>query len=254
LHHTRSIHRREGAYPVSQTATSESDKSSSPTVSTAHSTDSEAANNAPKAYDRTPSSSHQIESDSEADNDVPDISVVRLGRNSRQLERDGSVSDAPVSPSYKRRTFDGANSELDTPTRSSRHRESGTDAPSPPPKTARDSFTPKRFSALPRTPSLSSGSAQRSSNGTQYSGTTYSSRTPSPSPRQAQSPRPRIKSTNPPAMFCAEIFSYKSSLERCRLYAEKINELYMYDSGLGDWTIETRHRGTLLADASGAVY
>lgn len=54
--------------------------------------------------------------------------------------------------------------------------------------------------------------------------------------------RHKIKSQNPPAMFCAEIASRNTPLERCILYAQKINELYLYDSGLEDWTIETRHR------------
>jgi hypothetical protein len=61
-----------------------------------------------------------------------------------------------------------------------------------------------------------------------------------PAPR----PRPKIKSRYPSAMYCSEVFSRKTSGERCAIYAQKINQLYMYDSGLGDWIVETRIRGT----------
>ncbi|KAG5646470.1 hypothetical protein DXG03_003520 [Asterophora parasitica] len=60
--------------------------------------------------------------------------------------------------------------------------------------------------------------------------------------RSDNTTRPKIISQHPPAMFCAEITTRKTSLERCALYAQKINELYMYDSGLGEWTLETKMR------------
>lgn len=51
----------------------------------------------------------------------------------------------------------------------------------------------------------------------------------------------------PSAMFCNEIHAggrkKLSSSEKCAIYARKINELYMYDCGLTEWTVEMRFRG-----------
>ncbi|PFH52633.1 hypothetical protein AMATHDRAFT_2028 [Amanita thiersii Skay4041] len=118
--------------------------------------------------------------------------------------------------------------------------------PSPPPKSFRNSLTTnlKRLSSLPRTPSLSSRSGKRSSIDTRRS-----SRTPSPSchhqpDSMAPSQRQKIISRNPPAMYCHEVYSCKSAMERCEIYARKINELYNYDTGLSDWLYEAKSRGS----------
>ncbi|KIY45876.1 hypothetical protein FISHEDRAFT_76114 [Fistulina hepatica ATCC 64428] len=50
-------------------------------------------------------------------------------------------------------------------------------------------------------------------------------------------PRKMIRAITPACMQCPEIHSAKTSLERCLIYASKINELYHYDSGLGDWIV-----------------
>ncbi|CAL1702154.1 unnamed protein product [Somion occarium] len=95
----------------------------------------------------------------------------------------------------------------------------------------------KRFSALPRTPSFTSLSvASRSQR----------SRTPSPSyPRNImRSPKPRIKTRYPAALQCQDIVGKKNASERIRLYADRINELAMYDCGLGDWVMTMKLRGT----------
>ncbi|KDR83419.1 hypothetical protein GALMADRAFT_235540 [Galerina marginata CBS 339.88] len=114
------------------------------------------------------------------------------------------------------------------------------EAPSPPPKSFRNSLSNnfKRISALPRTPSLSSRSGRRSSGSTRYS------RTPSPSLRHA--PHPSVKkiiSSNPAALFCHEVHSQNTTLQRCAIYATKINELYIHDCGLSEWVVETKTRG-----------
>lgn len=97
----------------------------------------------------------------------------------------------------------------------------------------------KRFSSLPRTPSrrsekrLSAGS--RSSNA--------SSMSPLPEvPPLPRSPPPihKIVSPWPSAMFYADVVAKKTALERSLGYAEKINELYIYDCGLSDFLEETR--------------
>jgi hypothetical protein len=112
--------------------------------------------------------------------------------------------------------------------------ENNGDAPSPPPKSLRNSLK-KRFSALPRASSRSSRSGRVSSE--------YSSRTPSPSLRL--SPAQKIKSTNPAALFCHEVYSQNTTLQRCAIYTAKINELYIHDCGLSEWLIETKTRGSL---------
>lgn len=128
-------------------------------------------------------------------------------------------------------------------------RSSNNSAPSPPPKSFRNSLTTslKRFSTLPRAPSLSasrsSKESKRSSNGTHYS--TRSSRTPSPSPRPSHHKRVKRKKTlepNPAAMFCHEVYQQRTTAERCAIYTTKINELYWYDCGLSDWLIEMKYR------------
>ncbi|KAH9482420.1 hypothetical protein JR316_0004520 [Psilocybe cubensis] len=120
------------------------------------------------------------------------------------------------------------------------------DAPSPPPKSFRNSLTNnlKRFSALPRSPSLSSRSRPSS-------GSTRYSRTPSPSLHHAPPPPPpnrasfqKIHSTNPAALFCHEVNSQHTTIQRCAIYVAKINELYVHDCGLSEWVFETKSRGS----------
>ncbi|KIM45873.1 hypothetical protein M413DRAFT_440927 [Hebeloma cylindrosporum] len=118
--------------------------------------------------------------------------------------------------------------------------ENNGDAPSPPPKSLRNSLTNnfKRFSTLPLTPSLSSRSGRISSE--------HSSRSPSPSQHHPPAPLPaaqKSKSTNPAALFCHEVYSQNTTMQRCVIYAAKINELYTHDCGLSEWVVETRSRG-----------
>ncbi|KAF9534937.1 hypothetical protein CPB83DRAFT_843183 [Crepidotus variabilis] len=114
-----------------------------------------------------------------------------------------------------------------------------TDVPSPPNKSLRQSITKniKRLSALPRAPSISSKSDRRLS-----SEMRYSSRTPSPR-HSGDSPQlsfKKIKSTDPAALFCHEVYGQNTTLQRCYIYASKINELYLYDCGLSDWITEMK--------------
>lgn len=104
----------------------------------------------------------------------------------------------------------------------------------------------KRFSSLPRTPSLSSSMARPPSPPTRN--VSLAVQHPQVIHEEETQPRPRrpphrFKSRNPPAMSCADVTNKKSPLERCGLYARKINELYIYDCGLGDWLLESKFRG-----------
>lgn len=174
---------------------------------------------------------------------VPPITVIKPMQHIEEQDarEEQDVSTDMISSSTPRRhvTDDFSTRRPQSPLYQGRHAET----PSPPPKSFRNSLTTnlKRLStSLPRTSSLSSKS-RRSSDA--Y----YSSRTPSPAMQSIPlpPPRPKIISSSPPAMFCTEISTKKTSLERCMVYAQKINELYMYDSGLSDWTIEAKQRGTL---------
>ncbi|KAG0705413.1 hypothetical protein DFH29DRAFT_276508 [Suillus ampliporus] len=104
----------------------------------------------------------------------------------------------------------------------------------------RSALTMKRFSSLPRTPSqmslnqLSTGSKR-------------SSRTPSPplvdhAVLRAPPPVQKVRSAWPPAMHFADVVVKKNPFDRSVGYAQKINDLYMYDCGLGDWIVETRYK------------
>ncbi|KAF9452187.1 hypothetical protein P691DRAFT_795402 [Macrolepiota fuliginosa MF-IS2] len=116
------------------------------------------------------------------------------------------------------------------------------EAPSPPPKSFRNSLTTglKRLSSrsLPRTPTPSPS--------------VYSAPLPTPTMHgvhgqaQAKPVRQKIVMQWPSAMFCNEIHAGRKRLntsERCAIYAQKINELYAYDCGLTEWVLEMRFRG-----------
>lgn len=154
------------------------------------------------------------------------------------------LSDNPEVTQYDTRRSTSFDERRESPERSLSPSAAGyaTDAPSPPPKSLRTSLTNnlKRFSALPRTPSLSSKSGNRTSGSTRYT----LSRTPSPS--IPISPRPafkKIKSNNPAALFCHEVHGQNTTLQRCAIYAAKINELYIHDCGLMEWLDDSRTRG-----------
>ncbi|EIW76094.1 hypothetical protein CONPUDRAFT_110749 [Coniophora puteana RWD-64-598 SS2] len=106
----------------------------------------------------------------------------------------------------------------------------------------------KQNSTLPRTPSFASISNRLSVAGS--SSGKRSSRTPSPSPnsfweriapRQVP-PSRKIPCAWPAAMQFADVLDRPSALGRSIGYAEKINELYHYDCGLGDWIVDTKAR------------
>ncbi|KAG2158916.1 uncharacterized protein EDB93DRAFT_1325021 [Suillus bovinus] len=112
--------------------------------------------------------------------------------------------------------------------------------PQPSDLRVRSALSIKRFSSLPRTPSQMSP-IQPSTE------INRSSRTPSPSfvahsVPKALPPVQKIKSAWPPSMHFADVIVKKNALDRSVGYAQKINELYLYDCGLGDWIVETRYK------------
>lgn len=242
ISHVKSDHRREGAFPPSAATSSDSDTAGSQTIPVnVDAALPQSSNGHRRVVDDAASTGDHTASDE----DVPRITVVLpLNYKGEQRKHEDSVDETtPI----RRQTFDTIPPEQSSPSQSPPSLPPPAmghtgETPSPPPKSFRNSLTTnlRRFSSIPRSPSISSKkSAHRSSGGTQYS-----SRTPSPSMAPLPLPRQKIKSQYPSAMFCTEITSRKTSMERCILYAQKINELYMYDSGLGDWTIETKLRGT----------
>ncbi|KAK7060231.1 hypothetical protein VNI00_000996 [Paramarasmius palmivorus] len=141
--------------------------------------------------------------------------------------------------------------------------------PSPPPKSFRNSFTHglKRLSlngSISRSPSIGGRrSLSHSRNGSTSStlpplpndAVLSFSPTPSPSPPPMTPPpespykviqphaHRRIRDPAPAALFCHEVYTTRSASERCMIYAKKINELYLYDCGLGDWLFEAKIHG-----------
>src|SRR6266702_4005810 len=104
------------------------------------------------------------------------------------------------------------------------------DGPSSSPRTG--VFTTlKMSSSLPRTPSTRFPRSARMS--------IFTRRSSSP-----ESPSlPRIRARSPDAMQFKDVLAKKTSLERAIGYANKINELSMYDCGLGDWVVSMKERG-----------
>lgn len=109
-------------------------------------------------------------------------------------------------------------------------------------KPLKNALNTKRFSSLPRTPSLMS--LNRPSLGSKRSSGTPS-HSVAHSISQPKLPMRRTKSIHPPAMYFADVTVKRTSLERSIGYAHKINELYNCDCGLGDWITETRYKGRL---------
>jgi len=245
LRHVKSFHRREGASTSATTASGHD-------VSALYENPKEVA---PQNSDQSSDSRHAEAEDSliaeVIAEEVPPITVLQPLDAKGEPEKNEIGHVAFSSASTDRRNLD----EISAGSHSSRSpTRSGT--PSPPSKSFRNSLTTnlKRFSSLPRTPSLSSRSSKSSSRRLS-AGAQPSSRTPSPlEPVQlplsvpvpfslpVPRPRPKVKSQYPSAMYCSEVFSRRTPGERCAIYAHKINQLYMYDSGLGDWIIETRIR------------
>lgn len=136
-------------------------------------------------------------------------------------------------------------------------------SPTPPPKSIRGSLEDvpqasypsgvikgaltnfKRFSALPRTPSATSARAKSPDASPQVS-PRHSKDAPLPAvpaPLQRRVQRPRIKAEWPEAMSCREIVALRTPLERAAGYANKLNDLAMYDCGLAEWVRMRQYTG-----------
>lgn len=237
---SRSTHRREGAFPPS---TSASTPASSPQVDSKETNEKRTLSASPKKKDLP----------IQEDND--DASSFRRGGIEIHREKSWiSLKESNIlsSPNGKAQQLEDSRSISRSPSFKS--------PPLPPPKTKGlgidDLRTPssgssssnpfratltnlKRFSALPRTPSSLSIRSYKTAS------TPKTSRTPSPSP--ARTPRnrqrPQIVNSNPDALMFGDIATLKSPVERADAYAQKINDLCMYDSGLREWMSATLHRG-----------
>ncbi|KAH7916153.1 hypothetical protein BJ138DRAFT_996455 [Hygrophoropsis aurantiaca] len=250
----KSYHVREGAFPPSRSCTSEIDDA----------VPSPAASETSLSHPLPPPRRHESIDDLVADvgdaiddmgimnaSDVPPPTVIEPprfseGKNSRpaleirriSISLDRSQQATPSSEESRGRSSPDPDRTLPlerSPPLPPKQDPQDADAPRP----LKNALNIKRFSSLPRTPSIMS--LNRLS-----SGSKRSSRTPSPSilPPIPRSPPVvvKIKSSWPPAMHFAEVVVKKSALERSLGYAHKINELYMYDCGLGDWLWETKYK------------
>nr|GAT53889.1 predicted protein [Mycena chlorophos] len=122
---------------------------------------------------------------------------------------------------------------------------------------ARTSFKSSLTNGLKRISSLSGSPAKRRSLSLTRSSSprSHSSPTTRPVPlppatsgstsaSQRAVPLTKIIEQYPAALFSADISSRKTSAERCAFYAQKINELYIHDSGLGEWLVDLQFRGS----------
>jgi hypothetical protein len=240
-----SAHKREGAFPPSvllsagppttnanSTATNLDDHASDKAIAPD-------ANVAKPTQTPSPVDDHQPSTkDAQSNEDTITKEGLTLNRSDSWINITPSSSSRVSSTSSDLGKRASINS---TPSRSLPSHDHTGSTPSPPPKSPK---SPRVFNALkslkrlssslPRTPSIISG---KSSNGP---------RTPSPSappfipvPIQIQ----KIKSSWPAAMQSSDIYNMRTTSDRCTAYAQKINELYIYDCGLGDWLADVKYRG-----------
>lgn len=102
----------------------------------------------------------------------------------------------------------------------------------------------KRFSSLPRTPSISSKAPSVPRSSVSPSPPIALSPLPSPSPSPVLRPsRPKIRSNWPESMWCRDVVTLPTALDRAMGYAYKINDLAKYDCGLGDWVVAAKLKG-----------
>ncbi|KAF9780289.1 hypothetical protein BJ322DRAFT_331530 [Thelephora terrestris] len=205
------FHTREGAFPPSTTG------SLSPTLPpelTLENSVSSTVSSSPSNESIPPPTPHK-------DDPLP-VPARSLSRSSTSTSRSNPPHpprSRPVSMHTKLTEF------LDVPSNLSG---SFVIAEKPLPSLAIDTSNSKRFSALPRAPSISRANLSHA----------YS-RTPSPLPPKH---RKRTVEQWPVAMQYKDIFECKTSLERSLGYARKINELAMYDCGLTSWMDAVRTR------------
>ena len=140
-----------------------------------------------------------------------------------------SNDSSHISSECSRLAFDDARQQGLNDSYSSMREFASEESPSEPKRKGGILTNLKRYSSLPRPPSMMS-----------HRMSVFTRTPPSPSP-----PKPRIRARSPDAMRCKEIFKKKSTLERATAYANKINELSMYDCGLGDWVTSMKEKGGL---------
>ncbi|TFY72091.1 hypothetical protein EVG20_g896 [Dentipellis fragilis] len=217
------VHVREGAFPPSAILVTPPMPSTTPADSIQERVES--LPNDPKSA--TPS--HDGHSDHEATE--THVSVRRLGS---ELRRESSWNSIGAKmPDGTRVLLDSnsrPSSELDsTPPLQRSLGGSSLSIGEASPKIKGTLTSLKRFSSLPRTPSVADSLPPSS----------VSSHPPSP---LVPSVRPRKYSPWPDAMWYKDVLIRKTALDRATGYAMKINELAMYDCGLGDWIRETKSK------------
>ncbi|KAK7696625.1 hypothetical protein QCA50_001283 [Cerrena zonata] len=250
----KSVHRREGAFPPSSSSTVAHTHSEQPLSLPLIDSDQ---NRQTSDEILPPSETIRLctkpnSSISEGDDDVDgDQSKPKLRREPSWVSI-GHESKRVTSPSI-------LSDEVSTRRSSSRSPSIVSSIPLPPPKLESESASDagehmlskagnslkatfsnlKRFSTLPRTPSSTNLS-------TVSSGLGHSLQISSPiQPVPARkSPRPKKRNRNPVSLQYQDIAGKKQASERLKLYADKINDLSRHDTGLGEWVLSMKVRGT----------
>ncbi|PCH41614.1 hypothetical protein WOLCODRAFT_137497 [Wolfiporia cocos MD-104 SS10] len=257
----RSLHVREGAHPPSTALNTPILPEKPPEFTRTRMGRSASPPRSPSpSVDGSHESAHN-------DPDVTPTRTIRIRRSGLDLRR----VDSWVSVSSEHATRPPALGSASASSLLSSSSSSSAICPTPPPKSVKE--TPaderpstgaaprrgaltnlKRFSALPRVPSVASLRAK--------STTSAPSRTPSP-PRPSSPPSvshaerlarhralPKFRAAWPNAMHYKDVAMKPSALERSLGYAHKINELAMHDCGLADWVEARRHPGGLARSSS----
>lgn len=225
---TSPVHQREGAFPPSKILVTPAER--------AHSLPDKSIKLVPEvpAKDELPKSPAESAPAITVQpvKDEPTPSTARPPELRRETSWISNSNDSSHVPSEgSRHAFEDARPRALNRSSSSIRESTTEDSPSEPKRKRGILTNLKRYSSLPRPPAVKSPR------------TNVFARTPSPPPPSP--PKPRIRARSPDAMRFKDILNKKSPLERATAYAKKINELSMYDCGLGDWVTTTKERGGL---------
>lgn len=230
---TSPVHEREGAFPPSKILVTPAERQHSlPDKSIRPVPEVPAEYEFPESPTDTLDSAPAITVQPAKDEPAP--STARPPELRRETSRiSNSNGSSHVSSEGSRHAFEDARPQAMNRSSSSIREPSATeDSPSEPKRKGGILTNLKRYSSLPRSPSIKSPQTSIFPR--------MSSPPPPPSP-----PKPRIRARSPDALRFRDILNKKSALERATAYANKINELSMYDCGLGDWVITMKERGGL---------
>ena len=229
---TSPVHQREGAFPPSKILVTPAERQHSlPDKSISVVPEVPAKDELPESPTAIPDSTPAITVQPAKDEPAP--STARPPELRSETSWISNSNDSShVSSEGSRHAFEDARPRALNRSSSSIKESTTGDSPSEPKRKGGILTNLKRYSSLPRPPPS-----------TKSPRTSVFPRTPSPPPRSPL--KPRIRARSPDALRFKDILNKRSALERATAYANKINELSMYDCGLSDWVTTTKEKGGL---------